>query len=388
MTDGGIKTSRVISFGPFRVTRARRLVERDGEVVRLGSRAFDVLVYLLEHAGQVVSHRVLLEAVWPGTCVEEGNLRFQMAVLRKALGNGEANYIINVPGRGYCFAAPLSKQDEVKHSPPLTSNVIIQPGSPATPPANEDAANILPYPASQPFVEKARETASAVSPDGEEKLVAEICTKLDDIVLAIDLVSSQVKVLGIDRLSDLFEELWLPSWLGRHIAPPQHQTLYAMLDWSYRLLPEKEKRVFRYISVFSGQFDLEAAKAIVNKDLDTASILAELASRSLVSLSQSKLGTQYRLLDTARSYARARLTEADEVREARCRHANFFIHALQNLKSGHFDQSLSQILTSEIDDVLAAVIWGSIPESESMPSRGPSDKAKDFAPSTSRACSR
>src|SRR6201993_5514310 len=101
MADGGTKTSW--AFGPFRVARARRLVEREGEVVRLGSRAFDVLIYLLEHAGQVVSHRALLDAVWPGTCVEEGNLRFQMAVLRKALGSGEATYIINVPGRGYCF---------------------------------------------------------------------------------------------------------------------------------------------------------------------------------------------------------------------------------------------------------------------------------------------
>src|SRR5258708_4572754 len=142
-----------------------------------------------------------------------------------------------------------------------------------------------------------------------------------------------------------------------------------MLDWSYRLLSEKEKRVFRYISVFSGQFDLEAANAVVDKDLDTASILAELASRSLVLLGQSKLGTQYRLLDTARSYARDKLTEANEVREAQRRHANFFIHALQNLKNGHFDQSLSKILTGEIDDVLAAVIWGSIPEPDSMPSR-------------------
>jgi DNA-binding winged helix-turn-helix (wHTH) protein len=100
MTDGGTKTSWIISFGPFRVTRARRLVERNGEVVRLGSRAFDILIYLLEHAGQVVSHRALLEVVWLGTYVEEANLRFQVATLRKALGSEEASYIINVPGRG------------------------------------------------------------------------------------------------------------------------------------------------------------------------------------------------------------------------------------------------------------------------------------------------
>jgi DNA-binding winged helix-turn-helix (wHTH) protein len=377
MADSGIKTNWVISFGHFRVTRARRLVERNGEVVRLGSRAFDVLVYLLEHAGQVVSHRALLEAVWPGTYVEEGNLRFQMAALRKALGNGEANYIINVPGRGYCFTAPLSKQDEVKYSPPRLSHVIVQPGSLATPPANEDAANILPYP---------RGTVSAVSLDSEGKCVAEICTKLDDLALAIELTASQMKVSGIDRLSDLLEERWLPSWPGRRVASPRHQTLYAMLDWSYRLLPEKEKSVFRYISVFSGQFDLEAASAVVDKDVETASLLAELASRSLLSLNRSKFGTRYRLLDTTRSYARDRLAEADEVGEARRRHATFFMQALEDLKDGHIDQSLSKILASEIEDVLAAVIWGFAPEQDLMLCRRTLEEAKSFGRSMAKAC--
>jgi len=374
MADDGIKTGWVISFGSFRVTRARRLVERDGEAVRLGSRAFDVLVYLLEHAGQVVSHRALLEAVWPGAYVEEGNLRFQMAALRKALGNGEANYIINVPGRGYCFTAPISKQDEVKYSPSRLSNVIVRLGSPATSPANEDAA-----------IKKARGTVSVVSPDSEAKCVAEICTKLDDLALAIELVVSQVKVLGIDKLSELLEERWLPRWPGGRVAPPKHQTLYAMLDWSYRLLPEKEKGVFRCISVFSGQFNLEAASAIVGKDVDTASLLAELASRSLLSLNRSKLGTRYRLLDTTRSYARDRLAEADEVDEARRRHATFFMQALQNLKDGHLDQSLPKILTSEIEDVLAAVIWGFTPEHDLMLCRPTLEEAKNFGRSIAKA---
>jgi DNA-binding winged helix-turn-helix (wHTH) protein len=361
MADRGIETSWVISFGPFRVTRARRLVERTGEVVRLGSRAFDVLVYLLEHAGQVVSHRALLEAVWPGAYVEEGNLRFQMAVLRKALGHGVATYIINVPGRGYCFTAPLSKQDEAKHSSPFLSNAVVEPASPPTPPANKDASNILPYPTLQQFIEKTRGPASAVSPDREEKSAPEIYAKLDDLALAIRLVASQVKVMGIDKLSDLLEERWLFSWSGRRMAPP-HQTLYAMLDWSYRLLSEKEKRVFRCISVFYGQFDLEAASAVVDKDVESVPILAELASRSLLSRNRSGPGTRYRLLDTTRVYARDRLAEAGEVREARRRHAVFFTQALQSLKDGHLDQSLSKILTSEIDDVLAAVIWGLPPE--------------------------
>ncbi|HET7085421.1 MAG TPA: winged helix-turn-helix domain-containing protein [Rhizomicrobium sp.] len=108
-----IETSWVISFGSFRVTRARRLVEQDGEAIRLGDRAFDVLAYLLEHAGQVVSHRALLEAVWPGTYVGGGSLRFQMTALRKALGNEGAGYIVNVCGRGYSFTAPILKQNTV-----------------------------------------------------------------------------------------------------------------------------------------------------------------------------------------------------------------------------------------------------------------------------------
>jgi len=385
MADGDLKTSW--AFGPFRVTRPRRLVERNGEIVRLGGRAFDILVYLLEHAGQVVSHRALLEAVWPGTYVGEGSLRFQMATLRKALGSGEASYIINVPGRGYCFAAPLSKQDEVKYSPSLPSNVVVQPGPLATQPANEDlsAANILLYPAPL-FMKNVRGTASAVFPEKDGGSASETFTKLDDLALAIELMASQVKVLGISKLSNLLEDRWLPDWAARRAAPPTQQTLYAMLDWSYRLLPEKEKRAFRSISVFFGQFDLEAARAVIDQDIETVSILAELSSRSLLSLNQSQLGTRYRLIDTTKRYARDRLVEADEAREARHRHSMFFMQVLQNIKDGSFGQSLPTILTAEIDDVLAAVIWGFTSEYDSMPSHRVLEEAKDFGRSMAKAC--
>jgi len=118
---GDAQGDGVISFGPFSVIKARRLMERAGEPVPIGSRAFDILVHLLEHRGQVVSHGALLAAAWPDTIVEEGSLRFQMVALRKALGRGESayNYIINVPGRGYCFAAPISRRDEVDAYPVL-----------------------------------------------------------------------------------------------------------------------------------------------------------------------------------------------------------------------------------------------------------------------------
>jgi DNA-binding winged helix-turn-helix (wHTH) protein len=387
MTNGGTRNSW--AFGPFRVTRARRLVERNDEIVRLGGRAFDVLVYLLEHAGQVVTHRALLEAAWPGTYIEEGNLRFQMAVLRKALGDGEANYIINVPGRGYCFAASVSKQDEVRHSTPLPSDVIVQLGSSVTSPAKENPAvtNILPYPALQPFLEKIRNAVGAGSPDREGKHDAELYSKLDDLTLAIELVASQAKVFGIDKLSFLLEEYWLPTWPGQG-APPRHQTLNAMLDWSYRILSETEKDVFRYISVFFGQFNLEAANAVVDKNINAASVLAELASKSLLSLDQSKCGTRYRLFNATRDYARNRLAETNEVPEARRRHAIFFLQALQNLKDGQFERCLSKIQTSELDDVLAAIIWGFGPERYSISSRRVLEEAKNFGRPTAKVRAR
>ncbi len=103
----------VISFGPFRAVKARRLLERNGVPLHIGSRAFDILAHLLEHPGRVVSHRALLDAAWPGIAVEEGNLRFQMTALRKVLSGSEPKYIVNVPGRGYCFAAPISRSDDV-----------------------------------------------------------------------------------------------------------------------------------------------------------------------------------------------------------------------------------------------------------------------------------
>lgn len=98
---------RSISFGPFRLYPAARVIERDGARLALGSRAFDVLIVLAERAGEVVRHRELTERVWRGLVVEPGTLRVHISGLRKALGGGNSQYIANVPGQGYCFVAPI-----------------------------------------------------------------------------------------------------------------------------------------------------------------------------------------------------------------------------------------------------------------------------------------
>lgn len=110
MPDNNNKDS-AISFGPFRLLPSSRLLEKDGTPLPIGGRALDLLVVLAEHAGEVVDKRELVKQVWTDVNVDEGSLRFHITALRKALGDGTegVRYIVNVPGRGYCFAAPLAR---------------------------------------------------------------------------------------------------------------------------------------------------------------------------------------------------------------------------------------------------------------------------------------
>src|SRR6267142_6154204 len=99
----------VASFGPFRLIAAERLLMKEDGPVSVGARALDILIVLIGRAGDVVGRRELIDRVWPDVIVEEVNLRVHVANLRKALGDGRdgARYVANVPGRGYCFVAPV-----------------------------------------------------------------------------------------------------------------------------------------------------------------------------------------------------------------------------------------------------------------------------------------
>ena len=98
-----------VTFGPYRLFATARVLERDGVSLELGSRALDILIALIERAGEIVEHRELIARVWRGLVVDGGNLRVQVTNLRRTLGDGEggARYIANVPGQGYSFVAPL-----------------------------------------------------------------------------------------------------------------------------------------------------------------------------------------------------------------------------------------------------------------------------------------
>jgi predicted ATPase/DNA-binding winged helix-turn-helix (wHTH) protein/Tfp pilus assembly protein PilF len=103
-------SGRSISFGPFRLYPDARAIEREGVRLALGSRALDLLIVLVERAGEVVSHKELTQRVWRELVVTPSSLRVHIANLRKALSHGEddAGYIANLPGQGYSFTAPVS----------------------------------------------------------------------------------------------------------------------------------------------------------------------------------------------------------------------------------------------------------------------------------------
>ena len=107
-----------IAFGPFHLLPARRLLLQAGRPVRLGSRALEILIALIERPGELVSKSELMARVWPDTFVEDGNLKVQVAGLRRALGDsgGSNRYLATIPGRGYRFVAPVTRIEEASLS--------------------------------------------------------------------------------------------------------------------------------------------------------------------------------------------------------------------------------------------------------------------------------
>ena len=120
---------KVISFGPFRLFPTQQLLLENEKPLRLGSRAFDLLLALIQRAGKLVTKEELVAEVWPKTFVEESNLRVHMAALRRTLGDGQAGnrFIATIPGRGYRFVGKLSSVEA--QGPDQTVSIIEGPAN-------------------------------------------------------------------------------------------------------------------------------------------------------------------------------------------------------------------------------------------------------------------
>src|SRR5436190_993063 len=103
------ENAQIFEFGEFRIDVTRRFLEREGKPVALSGKAFDILVVLVEHRGEIVDKDALIHRVWPDTIVEENNITVAISGLRKALGETPATrkWIVTVPGRGYSFVGEV-----------------------------------------------------------------------------------------------------------------------------------------------------------------------------------------------------------------------------------------------------------------------------------------
>ncbi|MFB9980458.1 ATP-binding protein [Mesorhizobium kowhaii] len=226
------------------------------------------------------------------------------------------------------------------------------------------AVQALASPAVQLFMERAASSGHhAQLSDTEAPIVAKICRRLDGIALAIELVASRVGAHGIQGTADLLDsgaELFLPGWRS---ALPRHQTLQAMLDWSFRLLSADEQRILCGLSVFVGQFTLAAAQAVAgDADGETQTVtsaIASLVDKSLIGVLSTSGPACYRLLDTTRVYAAAKLTEDGQAEAAERRHAGYFTGLLKQgmAKGSAFDGHNVTVHAPHIGNVRKALAW-------------------------------
>lgn len=504
-----------ISFGSFRLDRQRRLLLRDDRPVRIGSRALDLLIALIDRPGVVVGPQELLDLVWRGVVVDEAGVRVQIASLRRILGDGRdgARYIVNVPGRGYSFVAPINDPDEpaprpaprvprstgdapppprsligrervvnnlvelllarrfisivgsggigkttvavamaeklrdefddenvvfvdlgAVSDPDLVPGAVISavgctlggsdpvtellsfvadrrmlivfdscehlvdptsllagqlfhraPGvhllitsrellrvegetvhllSPLAYPVDKfpTAAEALATSAVQLFMYRAKLSGfGGELSDIEAPVVSEICRRTDGIALAIELAASRVGTYGISGVADLLASNAELQLKGRRNVPARHQTLEAMLDWSFKLLTEDERRILSRLSVFVGLFTMEAACSVAGeegRDRDAvAFVLANLVEKSLVWVHPADEAVFYRLPDTTRAYAAFKLAEIDAPEPVAQRHAGYFAALFKVIALEHGAYAEIGRYAPHIGNVRKALEW-------------------------------
>ncbi len=167
------------------------------------------------------------------------------------------------------------------------------------------------------FAERARAADTRFTLTGENTpIVADICRRLDGIPLAIELAAARVKMLSPKQLRERLDERFRVLTGGDRSALPRHQTMRALIDWSYDLLDERERTLFRRLGIFVNGFTLEGAIAVGSGDgldeLDVFDVLASLVDKSLVLAEPQDDALRYGLLESTRAYASEKLDDAGE----------------------------------------------------------------------------
>lgn len=183
-------------------------------------------------------------------------------------------------------------------------------------------------------------------------VVARICRELDGLPLAIELAAARASALSVGEIAVHLADKFQFLAFRRPAADPRHQALTTAIGWSYELLTEPERLVFRQLSVFAGGFKLEAMAGVCFGEdrAEALNMIDRLVSKSLVAVEVTQGGARYRLLETIREYAAGLLAEAGEADSTRTRHADVFLH----LAARERDPA---VLSHEQDNFRAAMEW-------------------------------
>ena len=194
--------------------------------------------------------------------------------------------------------------------------------------------------------------------------IARICRRLDGVPLAIELAAARVQALSPEQIAARLDDSFRLLTSGSRTAIPRHQTLRAVVDWSWELLSEDERRLLRRLSVFTGGWTLEAAEAINAEEgveaFEVLDLLTQLVSKSLVIWQEGQVMPRYHLLETVRQYAHGKLLDAGEEDDMRQRHTEFFAQWVEQAKLQLYSPSQAiwiKRIDAELDNLRTALEW-------------------------------
>jgi non-specific serine/threonine protein kinase len=228
---------------------------------------------------------------------------------------------------------------------------------------------LVEYEAVRLFVERARAGLQSFEPTGQNAhTLAQICSRLDGVPLAIELAAACARVLSLEQIAARLDDRFRLLTEGSRVALPRHQTLRATLDWSYDLLPADEQALLNRLSVFAGGWTLEAAESVCSgqgvageqQGPATLDTLARLANKSLVVADTAGASARYRMLETVREYAAERLAEAGETETQREAHARYFLSLAERTEPellGPQQAAWLDRLETEHDNFRSALDW-------------------------------
>lgn len=196
--------------------------------------------------------------------------------------------------------------------------------------------------------------------------IAQICQRLDGIPLAIELAAARTNMMTVGQIVKRLDDRFNLLTRGSRSAMPRHQTLRATIDWSYNLLSEQERLLFRRLAVFMGGWTSEAAEEVcaqsgssVESD-DIPDLLSQLVNKSLVVETTNSGETRYRRLETIRQFARDKLAESGEGKQICARHLDYFLklaHKAEIELYGTSQIEWLQRLKNEHENMRAALDW-------------------------------